>query len=252
MLICGEEEPIRASGYIDLYEEMPPSKRDHTLYVNDYEDPRINRYSFVWLGQKLESTKVFSRLLNVILSETGLQATWIEAYRTDTLDRIRSKYLIKKRTREGWNVHADERLGKEELTAAVSPPSNSVSDSLRPSYEQPSTGLQNDSFLLFLGKVPTPIELVSEPLRASMLRYSKGGRMVPGRYFLDWLARTRSTIVYKAEADGGHRGLIIVGTVLLSTRQLLSQGIIQEIKEGEMAGQVWAYPPTLDDRGPTK
>jgi hypothetical protein len=252
MLVCGEEEPIRASEYIDLYEKVVPAEGDDTLYVNDYEDPRLNRYSFVWLGQKSESSKVFSGLLNVILSQTGLQATWIEAYRTDTLDRIRSMYLIKKRAREGWHVQAGEHLAKEELTVAVSPPSDSVSESLRPSYEQPTSGLQNDSFLLFLGKPPTPTELVSEPLRVSILRFSAGGRMVPGRFFLDWLARTRSTIVYKADADGGHRGLIIVGPVLLSTRQLFSQGIIQETKEGEMAGKVWAYPPTLDNRGPNK
>ena len=46
MLKCGQEEPIIPNDYIHQHDEIM-----HWSVLSDVEDPRLNRYSFVWLGR---------------------------------------------------------------------------------------------------------------------------------------------------------------------------------------------------------
>ncbi len=234
MLKCGQEEPIKPNDYVYLLDEIT-----HWSVLSDVDDPRLNRYSFVWLGRGSEGRSALARVVQAVMVETETTGTWVEAFRTDGLGRIRSKVSVKGRTQQGWGLYEDDTLA-----IVVSPPTNSVPDTLAlPTQPGYSTGAPS-KLLLFLGPAPPPDVLAREPLRPTMERYAGAVDARPGWWFLNWLALTQHTMVYRATSDAGHEGLVVVGTLEIPTERLLAAGVIQEIMEGEQAGRVWSYPPS--------
>jgi hypothetical protein len=234
MLKCGQEEPINPNDYIRQFDEIM-----HWSVLSDVDDPRLNRYSFVWLGRWSEGQSALARVVQAIMEETRVTATWVEAFRIDGWDRIRTKVSVKGRTKQGWSQYEDDTLA-----VVVSPPTNSIPDTLAlPTQPGYSTGAHN-KLLLFLGPTPPPDVLAREPLRRTMDDYAPGWDVRPSRWFLNWLAIHQHTIVYRARSHAGHEGLIIVGTLRILTEKLLAAGVIQDILEGEQAGRVWSYPPS--------
>jgi hypothetical protein len=207
--------------------------------LSDVDDPRLNRYSFVWFGRWSEGQSALARVVRAVMVETETAATWVEAFRTDGLDRIRTKVSVKGRAKQGWCQYEDDTLA-----VVVSPSTNSLPDTLvLPTQAGYSTGAHS-KLLLFLGSAPPPDVLAREPLRRTMAEYASGWDVCPSRWFLNWLATNQHTIVYREDSHAGHQGLIIVGTLTIPTEKLLAADVIQEVIEGEQAFEVWSYPPT--------
>jgi len=237
MFLCGQEEPLQSNSQIHLLEETTGA-----IVLSDLDDQRLNRYSFLWFGNKVDSSAAFAQLMNSILTETGVGATWLAAYRTAGDYRTRGLLHAAKRAKEGWTVYRDEALA---ITSKYT--SHIQSSEFRPVGELPYKGLQNDALVIFLGSEPQLHLLLQNPLYLSVEAFARFQKMIPGRQFLIWLADQHSTIAYQARSDLGKLALIVVGTMKIQTKPLVAQGIISEIREGTEAASVWHYVPRISD-----
>ncbi len=234
MLVCGQEEPLQINEYIATLDEATGNG-----VISREDDARLNRYSFVWLGASGESDAAFARLVLATLELLSTPATWVATYSMTGEDRVHKQLLLAKRVKEGWAVYRDQ-----DLAIAAASATNFSTLSYRPVDELPYSGLQTDELLLFLEPGLAPTTLAHDPARSTLQWFAAHTRLFPSKPFLNWLAQEHHTVIYRARSYGGHRGLVVVGTLHLPTEQLLAQGVIKEIKSGSEAGTVWAYPPS--------
>lgn len=228
MLVCGQEEPLHKNEY--LYSLNEDTKR---LELSHIEEPRLNRYSFVWLGDASEWVSKLSELLRAILVAANIDLNWflVWDYNVDKdFGGVKSKWLVKKRQREGWHVHIDQNLA---IASKVVKPSE-VS-----SFMPPDCDWQDGALLMFLGSAPSSNVLLTSPLLASIKWFSFEGHLAPSKEFLSWLAENNSTIIYQQRSDVGHVGLIVVSVQKIEVEDLQKRNIIQHIKVGNAAGDVW-------------
>jgi len=92
MMLCGQEEPVRANDCIYQLDEVLEKG-----VLSDVVDARLNRYSFVWLGKLPGANLEFAHLINAILTESPTLGTWVAAYETGGDARIRTELI------EAWS-----------------------------------------------------------------------------------------------------------------------------------------------------
>lgn len=227
MLVCGQEEPLRANEQLHSFDEQTSAI---TLSLSD--NPRLNRYSFVWLGEPSETATIFSELLHAIITPSHTTCTWVQVWQHHLKgdQRIRARWLLSKRNKEGWLIYHDATFAVATKPVAV--------DSAQLLEPQGYTW-RDGSFLLLLGPAPSVEELSREPLRSSLEMFAWRTELAPSPQFLNWLADHQQSIVYSTHDDLGRGGLIIVGATKIQTAALQAQGIIQEIKTEIEAPAVW-------------
>ena len=227
MLVCGQEEPLQVNEM--LYALNEETGVGELSYI---EDPRLNRYSFMWLGEQSETDDVFTRLIQALLERSHTTATWVLAwwhYQIEGFGTAKERWWLAKHKKAGWTIYTATPL------SLAMKPRDPGDDGFQP------PGDSNGQLLLFLGPPPTLDSLANGPPRPSMVRLSRGSNLAPSRQFLDWLAEHRRTVVYTEQDDLGRIGLVIVGPGKLPTATLQAQAIIQEIKTGVEAELVWRY-----------
>lgn len=75
MLVCEQEEPLQVNGQLDALDE-----ETGVVGLSYIEDPRLNRYSFIWLGERSETYDAFTRLIQALLEHSHTPATWVLAW----------------------------------------------------------------------------------------------------------------------------------------------------------------------------
>lgn len=230
MLICGVEEPLRRNGMLDPSPERIGSPTDDL-----YSGQLLNRYSFMWLGQRAEDNAAYSQLIRAIMRGTPVtQLIWFLVYRYHVSGdyRIRSLAWLSRRKKEGWIVYHDDTLAiaskqAEEWEAAMLYP--------------PGYGVGDGNLLLVIGQ-PSPIDVLThESLRSTVQQFAQGGALELDTHVLAWLTKYQLTVAYQKRDDLGRWGLIMLSPVRIPTSDLLAQGIIQEIKTGAEAETVWRF-----------
>jgi hypothetical protein len=228
MMRCGVETPIQVNEQLYSLNEVTGQKE-----LSHFQDPRLNRYSFVWFGSDDDGPGAFSKLLQALLEQWNLPARWVLVWRLTTEHwRNRLRWLIKKRQEEGWTINQNV-----EVVVAIKPVNDL--ESLEPANY---TGRDGNFFYGF--GIPEMEQFARGPLRPTIKHFAIEQPLVPSKEFLVWLANQRGAIAYWNYDDLGRLGLVIVGTLQVQTAKLHAEGIIQEVKGGSEVGKVWNYPPT--------
>lgn len=229
MLVCGQEEPIQVNEQVYALKEETGEIR-----LSRIQDTRLNRYSFVWLGEPGEAVDAFSRLLQAILNYMSLKVTWFLVWPKDLEgdNRIRSRWVRSKRRKEGWAIYEDD-----DLYIASKP----VDDGGPQAFSPLHYDWRDGSLLLIFGNAPPAYELANGPSSPSIRLMAQQQPFAPSQQFLDWLAGKQLSVGYEGRDVVGHMAFIIVGTHRLPTTHLRRQGVIQDIKTGTEASLVWTH-----------
>src|SRR5262245_28462454 len=99
MLVCGQEEPIQVNEQLYALDEDTG-----TISLSSVKDRRLNRYSFIWLGEPTEAVTAFNLLVHAILDHAQTHATGFLAYDLSGDYAFRSRLHLAKRRKEGWTV----------------------------------------------------------------------------------------------------------------------------------------------------
>jgi hypothetical protein len=125
MFVCGREEPIQVNGMLYAQNERPGGP---DAELSDFVDPRLNRYSFVWIpdeaygpGQWWDAD-AFSGLLSAILTQWGADLTWVKVRRyfppgkgVAGIVAFRQRYNV----RAGTDIEVQARQAEEASAVAL-------------------------------------------------------------------------------------------------------------------------------------
>lgn len=228
MIICGQEEPLEVNQQIYMLDEDTGQ-----IVLSDVEDQRLNRYSFVGLGTQTEVQSQVKRLLQALLSDLPAQAQRFSVHEYSTSDdHFKSLIWIMKRKKAYWNIQIV----------------NSLVIASKPIEENMSVGFDSadsiySELFLISGESFLPHALTTEVVLPTLYTFAKTGKLAPSAEFLSWLATQEYTFIYRERDVIGRIVIVVVGVAKVPTEAFMAQGIIQEIKVGSEATEVWQFSP---------
>lgn len=228
MFVCGREEPLQINLQIGMLDE-----ENNRIELSEYSDPRLYRYSFVWLGDDPRDTdQAFSSLVDTIHQQLQTSAFWLLIWRDpDTyLSNSRSRWILSKKLKDQWSIY------KTGSFAIASKQINFQDDDC---FKPPNYDWEDGHLLLFFGETPALEELSYGPPMPSIALLAQREPFAPSKEFLRWLAEQKLTIAYPAKDDFGRRALVIIGASKISLTHLEEVGLLQSIRDGATAGEVW-------------
>lgn len=249
MIVCGPEQPIRSNEMIKAVSERGANQA--TTYTSSrFTDPRLNRFSFVWLGHDVskgydvdDATEAFSPLVRALAAAFNEQVTavWRGTYFpegmgrrwwADFLSREKAAHeeraahgnLLSKRLLQGQRFD----LTKDELVKRGAEAEEKTQSRLiemgREGWDtahrdilgiaarriEPSEYHYNDARWSFV--VVGPMPPVQEFADESIRRTMESfPYFAPDRAFLLWLAERSFSICYEAKDTVSRPGIIVVG-----------------------------------------
>lgn len=284
MIICGIEQPIGRNEMIKAAAQR--GENLVTTYTwSTVMDPRLNRYSFVWLGYDVstgydvdDATAAFSSLLRPLLiildahitaiwrgnyfsEETGTQ-WWVDwmarekashEIRASRGNLLSKKLLLEDRFRlseqeaiqRGREAEEKSQTRLAQLAREGWDTAHRGTLAIAAKQIEPSEYHYNDNRWSFL--VLGPATSVQEFADAAVMRTMEAfPHFAPDQAFMLWLAEKPFSILYEAKDTVGRPGVIIVGKERIDIARLLKQGVIQRIEEDYE--HAWRYPPDAHSR----
>jgi len=258
MMIAGVEEPLKASDMLYALDEVGEKK-----VLDVYENDKLNRYCFVWLGAFDDASINFAKLISSLKQPFDTSATWLSVWSVpEGFDewvkawrwvitpskaeqqiakgrkiwqedkRVREE-LIKSRQQDGWTICKRNNL----VIALKVVDLDTMTDFMPSGYKYTDKG----GIALIIGSnISCEVFLQTAP-QCTLAWMGQKRSLYHTTGFLNWLVENQLTILYIESDDAGRPGLIIVTPHRLPTKHLLRQGIVPDILVGTEAERVWRY-----------
>lgn len=227
MILCGKEEPVSSNALLLELDEETKQLRPALSVDRD-----LNRYSFVCLNDPHAG---FSKLSQLIIAcsedlsiDINLCCVWNSS--RPSLSQAQSRWRLSRLSKSGWVIHQHK-----DLFLAVRTRFGNELDIFNP------LGFTHLDGVLFIiiGQSPREKAFFTHNMQIVLEYFTSSMKVTLSRSLFEWAKQTNAFFCYGKTSDIGHQGIVVVGPKRLPIRHLYELGLIDEIRDGSMAGSVW-------------